>query len=59
MVCVRLPHPSGDRLRIQRVRSVAATTQAILELGAELVRDGVTRVVLEAPGVYWKPWFFY
>jgi transposase len=58
MVCVRLPHRSGSGRRTQRVQNVAATTNAILELGAELVRDGVERVVMEATGVYWKPWFF-
>jgi transposase len=37
---------------------VSATTAAILELGDTLVAQGVQRVVMEATGVYWKPWFF-
>jgi transposase len=37
---------------------VAATTNAILELADHLVCQGVTRVVMEATGAYWKPWFY-
>ncbi|WP_229882274.1 IS110 family transposase [Streptomyces alanosinicus] len=38
--------------------NVPATTAAILELGDRLVCQGVTRVVMEATGTYWKPYFF-
>jgi transposase len=58
MICLRLPHDSVKGKRVQRVWSVAATTNAILELGDHLRCQGVTRVVMEATGSYWKPWFF-
>jgi transposase len=52
MVCVRLPHESVEGRRVQRTWTVAATTNAILELGDHLVCQGVTRVVMEATGAY-------
>jgi transposase len=58
MVCVRLPHESVEGKRVQRTWTVAATTNAILELADHLVCQGVTRVVMEATGAYWKPWFY-
>ena len=58
MVCTRLPQEGRPGRRVQRVWSVAATTNAILELGDHLVCQGVTRVVMEATGSYWKSFFF-
>jgi transposase len=58
MVCMRLPHDSRAGRRVQEVWNVPATTAAILELGDRLVCQGVTRVVMEATGSYWKPYFF-
>jgi transposase len=58
MICLRLPHDHIEGRRVQRVWTVAATTNAILELGDHLRCQGVTRVVMEATGSYWKPWFF-
>jgi transposase len=58
MVCVRLPHESVEGKRVQRTWTVAATTNAILELADHLVCQSVTRVVMEATGAYWKPWFY-
>ncbi|WP_416981889.1 IS110 family transposase [Streptomyces sp. T028] len=58
MVCMRLPHDSRAGRRVQEVWNVPATTAAILELGDRLVCQGVTRVVMEATGAYWKPYFF-
>jgi transposase len=58
MVCLRLPHESKPGKRVQRVWNVSATTNAILELGDQLVCQGVTRVVMEATGSYWKSFFF-
>ncbi|KOU54031.1 IS110 family transposase [Streptomyces sp. WM6378] len=57
MVCMRLPHASRPGRRVQEVWNVAATTNAILELGDRLVCQGVTRVVMESTGSYWKPFF--
>ncbi|WP_329367294.1 IS110 family transposase [Streptomyces sp. NBC_01483] len=58
MVCMRLPHPSREGRRTQEVWNVPASTIGILELGDRLVCQGVTRVVMEATGAYWKPFFF-
>jgi transposase len=58
MICLRLPHDSVKGKRVQRVWTVAATTNAILELADHLRCQSVTRVVMEATGSYWKPWFF-
>lgn len=58
MVCMRLPHPTRDGRRVQEVWNVAATTNAVLELGDRLLCQGVTRVVMEATGAYWKVFFF-
>lgn len=58
MICLRLPHNSVKGKRVQRVWTVAATTNAILELADHLRCQSVTRVVMEATGSYWKPWFF-
>lgn len=58
MVCTRLPHDEKPGKRVQRVWNVGATTNAILELADHLRCQGVTRVVMEATGPYWKCWFF-
>ncbi|WP_246203716.1 IS110 family transposase [Streptomyces tailanensis] len=58
MVCMRLPHRSREGRRVQEVWNVAATTNAVLELGDRLLCQGVTRVVMEATGSYWKVFFF-
>lgn len=58
MVCMRLPHETRAGRRVQEVWNVAATTNAILELADRLTCQGVTRVVMEATGSYWKPFFF-
>ncbi|MFG2858979.1 IS110 family transposase [Streptomyces mirabilis] len=58
MVCTRVPHESRAGRRVQEVWNVTSTTAGILELGARLSSLGITRVVMEATGVYWKPFFF-
>ncbi|GAA2231483.1 IS110 family transposase [Kitasatospora cystarginea] len=58
MVCMRLPHLAREGRRVQEVWNVAATTTAVLELGDRLLCQGVTRVVMEATGSYWKVFFF-
>jgi len=58
MVCMRLPHETREGRRTQQVWNVAATTNAILELGDRLICQGVTRVVMESTSAYWKPFFF-
>ncbi|MEV8569604.1 IS110 family transposase [Streptomyces sp. NPDC051322] len=65
MVCVRLPHDSlpgrrapGAGRRVQRTWTLPATTNTILDLADHLVCQSVSRVVMEATGAYWKPWFY-
>lgn len=58
MVCTRVPHDTIEGRRIQQVWSVASTTNAIVELGDRLVCQGVQRVVMEATGNYWRPFFY-
>ena len=58
MVCTRLPSGSNPARRVQRTWAVAATTEEVIALGDHLVCQGVELVVMEATGVYWKPWFY-
>lgn len=58
MVCLRVPHDTIQGRRIQQVWTVASTTNAILELGDRLICQGVERVVMEATGSYWRPFFY-
>jgi transposase len=58
MVCTRLPHGSNPGRRVQRTWPVKATTAAIIELAEQLEATGVELVVMEATGVYYKPFFF-
>ncbi|MEY9864612.1 transposase [Catenulispora sp. GAS73] len=58
MVCTRLPGESNAGRRVQRTWAVAATTNDIIALGDHLVCQGIELVVMEATGVFWKPWFF-
>ena len=45
MVCTRVPHPSRPGKRRTRVWEVAATTYAVLDLGANLAGEGIEKVV--------------
>lgn len=58
MVCTRLPSEANAARRVQRTWAVGATTQEIIALGDHLVCQGVELVVMEATGVFWKPWFY-
>jgi transposase len=58
MVCIRVPHPSGQGRRRTRVQTVDATTNAVLELAGYLVAEQVEKVTLEATGDYWRIWFY-
>jgi len=58
MVCTRLPSGSNPARRVQKTWAVAATTEEITALGDHLVCQGVELVVMEATGVFWKPWFY-
>jgi transposase len=41
MVCTRVPHPSRPGKRLSRVWEVSATTGAIIQLGEQLVGQGI------------------
>lgn len=58
MVCLRVPHDTIEGRRVQKVWTVPSTTNAILGLGDTLVCQGVERVVMEATGSYWRPFFY-
>ncbi|MFE7213492.1 transposase [Streptomyces sp. NPDC001698] len=58
VVCSQVPHDKVEGRRVQQVCTVASTTNAILELGDDrLLCQGIQRVVMEATGSYWKPFF--
>ena len=54
--CARVPGPGGQRM--QEVRSISTMTSAVLALGDWLADLGVTRVVMEATGDYWRAPFY-
>jgi transposase len=58
MVCTRVPHPSRPGKRRTRVWEVAATTNAVLDLGAHLAGEGIEKVTLESTSDYWRIWFY-
>jgi transposase len=54
--CVRLPGPG--RRRLQEVRTFSTMTRSLLAMSDWLNGLGVSRVVMEATGDYWKPPFY-
>lgn len=56
MVCTRLPGGAGRR--VSRVWKVAATSNAVGDLAAELVAAGVEKVTVESTSDYWRIWFY-
>jgi transposase len=54
MVCTRVPHPSRPGQRISRVWEVAATTNAIVALGEQLMGLGIQKVTVESTSDYWR-----
>lgn len=52
--CVRVPHESRPGRRMQEVRGFATTTGELFALADWLRHWGVTRVVMESTGDYWK-----
>jgi len=53
MACVRVPAQNGRRE--EHVEEFSTTTQGLLTLRDWLAAHGVTDVVMEATGAYWKP----
>lgn len=56
-VCVRLAGV-GRRRTVETVTTWSAMTASILDLREHLVAEGVTCVVMEATGDYWKPFYY-
>ena len=56
VACVRVPGPDGSV--VTEFGEFATFTSDLLALRDWLVSYGVTRVGLEATGVYWKPVFY-
>jgi transposase len=56
VACVRVPDGGGGRA--QEVRTFQTFTSGLEALAAWLAGEGVTQVVMEATGQYWKPvWY--
>jgi transposase len=56
VACVRVPDGRGGRA--QQVRTFSTFTSGLEALAGWLAAEGVTQVVLEATGQYWKPvWY--
>lgn len=55
-VCTRLPGPTGRRG--SRVWQVAATTNAVTDLAAQLAAADVQKVTVESTSDYWRIWFY-
>jgi transposase len=58
MVCTRVPHESRPGRRQTMVWEVAATTNAIIELGDHLMCQGIEKVTLESTSDYWRPFYY-
>jgi transposase len=57
-VCTRVPDDKGAARRVSRVWDVAATTNAITQLGDHLVGLGIEKVTVESTSDYWRIWFY-
>ena len=55
VACVRVPDPQGGSGRRQEVRTFPGFTSGLEDLADWLADQGVTEVVMEATGQYWKP----
>jgi transposase len=55
-VAVRVPAQAGGQRR-QQIRTFKTFYQVLQQMVVWLVEQGVTRVAMEATGVYWKPVF--
>jgi len=58
MACIRVPHEDKPGRRRQEVGEYPTTTRSLLALADRLRCQGVTLVVMEATGDYWKPVFY-
>ncbi len=58
MLCTRVPHASVAGRRVTRVWEVRSTTNAIIALADQLVRERIERVVVESTSDYWRPFVY-
>jgi transposase len=56
--CVRVPHEGKPGRRLQEVETYSTMTRSLLAMADHLRCLGVSRVVMEATSVYWKPVFY-
>lgn len=56
--CVRVPDPARPGQRLQEVTTYRTMTRSLLVMCDRLREAGVTRVVMEATGDYWKSPFY-
>src|SRR5664279_1643487 len=57
-VCVRTPPAQGSSRRRNLVWEVPATTNAVIDLGEQLLGLQVEKVTLESTSDYWRIWFY-
>jgi transposase len=57
-VCTRTPREGAPGRRVSRVWDVPATSNAVSELGEQLVAEGIEKVTLESTSDYWRIWFY-
>jgi transposase len=58
VACVRTPEPGAGGQRRQAIRTFATFSAELEALADWLAAEGVTQVVMEATGQYWKPiWY--
>jgi hypothetical protein len=55
VACVRTPDPGAGGQRRQAIRTFATFSAELEALADWLAAEGVTQVVMEATGQYWKP----
>jgi hypothetical protein len=55
VACVRTPDPGAGGQRRQSIRTFATFSAELEALADWLAAEGVTQVVMEATGQYWKP----
>jgi transposase len=55
VACVRTPDPGAGGQRRQAIRTFATFSADLEALADWLAAEGVTQVVMEATGQYWKP----
>jgi transposase len=59
VACVRTPGPGGKG-RVKQTRSFLSFTSGLEAMADWFVAEGVTEVVMEATGSYWKaPWYLF